>query len=274
MEDNRRTYLLLRGWLPGSKIGKYTIEKWLAEKEDGRVTALSTHDDLQGQKFVMKIIAKEKDIDLATMNRFRRQYEMLSKIGSNEYLPTIFALGKEHGFEYIVQEYIKGKTLEEQIRQWQEPDVRAVKKITAHTGLALQYLHSKGIVHRNVRPSSIVLSSKKRAILVGMGSIKESKEPMMSTGGISLDDIKDRKIDPYEPPEADIGYMDEKSDLYCLGICMYQSMTLQQEFKGRPEELQTGTELDSICSKLIQTEPRDRYGSATELLEDLRKAYK
>lgn len=275
---NRKTMGLLRMWLPGQKAGEYLIEEWLDDGEDGRITVLASRKFGTGtEHYILKVIGRKEDMDKKTRERFKRQVRLLDKIRSHPHLPRVYALGEEYGYEYIVQEYIPGKTLEKTIARKGAIPQKGVKEIGTHIASALEYLHTNRVLHRNVKPSTILIDRKrKRGVLAGFGAAKESSEPMMSTAGISIEEIQEmlekRTIDPYMPPESELGYMDERSDLYCLGVCTHQMLTGRPELDKRPDTLEEKHELARICNRLTREEPKERYQTATELLEDLQKA--
>ena len=161
-----------------------------------------------------------------------------------------------------------------------------VARLVSEVADALAYAHEEGIIHRDVKPSNLILACDGRLVLLDFGIARICKERAMTLTGAFIGTPR------YMSPEqiaADHGKPDHRSDIYSLGVTLYELLTLEPLFDGDTKEQVVGqilskeparprsverripVDLETICCKAIEKDPDQRYGSARDLAEDLRR---
>ncbi len=167
--------------------------------------------------------------------RFQREAVILEDLGnSHDQIPTLFAYFEDQGQFYLVQEYIQGQTLSSLVKSQGKQEETFVKRILLKLLVVLEYIQSKRIIHRDIKPDNIIIRHHDQMpILIDFGAIKEAIGTVMSPRGNSTSSIV-IGTPGFMPPEQSIGRPVFSSDLYALGLTAIYLLT------GRiPEELET-----------------------------------
>jgi serine/threonine protein kinase len=213
--------------------------------------------------------------------RFQQEAAILEELGDrNSQIPRLYAYFSEGGEFYLVQEYIEGQTLTEKLKQQGVFHEITVKEILINILQILEYVHSKGIVHRDIKPDNIILRfSDGKPVLIDFGAVKVTMNTEMSPSGNSTQSIV-IGTPGFMPMEQTVGRPVFSSDLYSLGLTAIYLLT------GKiPQELPTDTTMGNILwrhfapylkvtfgdilDKAIAYHPRDRYLNAREMLTAL-----
>jgi len=230
-----------------------------------------------GRTIALKILPKKHCED----NSFSRLFLREANCGvlNHPNIITIYDAGETDSHFYIAMEYLQGGDLKKKIKTHlsQEETINIMTKLSE----ALAYAHSKGFIHRDIKPGNIIFNEDKQPILADFGiagAISFSEETL--TDGMMLGT-------PYyiSPEQASSNIVDHRTDLYSLGVVYYEMLTGKKPFTAdtpfaliykhleeAPPNLDTKfEEHQPIIHKLLAKNPADRYASAFDLIEDLTK---
>jgi serine/threonine protein kinase len=261
---------------PGDKIGKYEILRVLAKGGIG--TVYLAEQKIIKRKVVVDLFTT-KDEDILAMAR--QGAEILASV-DHPYIVDLYDVDEYEGCFYQVVEYIDGKSLSEMVESGDELPVTVVLELMICIADALDYLHGLGIIHGDVKPANIIVSSGGNPLLVDFG-LSSSPEDDLLQGRIM-------GTPSYMPPEAWRGEREERSDLWALGMTLHYLLTGRVAFKVTDEEelaklIASEAPLDisdlrksvpepvaRIVERCIQKDLDRRYQSAVEVRRDLESA--
>lgn len=207
---------------------------------------------------------------------FKKEAETLEKLNGHPQIPRIFNYFEEQDQFYLIQELIQGQTLSSRLsreeRPWSEFEVVEFLKDTLKI---LEYIHGLGVIHRDIKPDNLILRQQdSKFVLIDFGSVKEF-QPQQSQLVSQTIAIGTRG---YMPLEQIKGKPRKNSDLYALGIIAIQALTgrhpidLEENAQGEliwQTHARVSPRLAGILQKMIAPDCRQRYPSATEVLQDL-----
>lgn len=213
--------------------------------------------------------------------RFQREAVILEKLGEgNRQIPTLFAYFTESGQFYLVQEWIEGQTLSQNIEQQGLWASAAITQLLIGILPILDFIHDQGIVHRDIKPDNIILRQGDRSpVLIDFGAVKETMGTQMNTAGNTTSSIV-IGTPGFMPSEQAIGRPVFSSDLYSLGLTAIFLLTgkYPQDFPSDPAtgkilwrspDLNLDNHLGNVLDQAICTHPRDRFTSANAMLQAL-----
>jgi len=174
--------------------------------------------------------------------RFGREAAILEEFGDGSFqIPRLYAYFSDNGQFYLVQEYIEGKTLTQVLQEQGLMDENSVKQILISILPVLEYVHSKGIIHRDIKPDNIILrNSNRKPVLIDFGAVKETVRTVINSHGNTT---KSMVIGTpgYMPIEQAVGRAVFATDIYSLGLTAIYLLTGKH-----PQELETNPQTGEI----------------------------
>ncbi len=213
---------------------------------------------------------------------FLREARTVAKL-SHPHIVRVHEIGREGGSVYIVSEFVDGVSLAEYIAQ-QPPSIRESAQLCAIIAKSIHYAHEQGVVHRDLKPTNVMINRQGRPHIMDFGLAKrEANELTVTTDGEILG------TPAYMSPEQAAGEShaaDRRSDVYSIGVMLFQLMTGELPFRGSFEKLIKQIIHDppprpansmgaypeiseTICLKALEKRPQRRYGTAADLAADL-----
>lgn len=229
----------------------------------------------------VKILRPEFTSDEEFVRRFQVEAQAAASL-SHPNIVSIYDVGNENDIHYIVMEYIDGITLKEYITRKGTLSWKEAANIAIQICSALEQAHRNHIVHRDIKPHNILITRDGIAKVTDFGIAKAVSSSTITMVGSTIGSVH-----YFSPEQARGGYVDEKSDLYSLGIVMYEMVTGKTPFNGdtpvavalkhiqnqaaQPIEINPDIPegVNDIIMKAIKKEQNSRYQTASEMLSDL-----
>lgn len=277
--------------LIGRDISHFKILDRLGEGGMGEV--YSALDKRLDRKVALKLLPAEYTHEPDRVRRFEQEAKAASAL-NHPNIVTIFEIGRIEQLHYISQELIEGETLRDRIRQGPMPANEAIE-IAWQAARALQVAHEAGIVHRDIKPENIMIRRDGfiKVLDFGLAKLTETR-PSLSSIDSGVDTFIQAKTSPgtvlgtvtYMSPEQARGQdVDARSDLWSLGVVLYEMVVGQKPFRGEtatdiivsiierepPPLTRVPPELDGVIRRLLAKNRDDRYQSAEELAMELKE---
>jgi serine/threonine-protein kinase len=236
-----------------------------------------------GRNVAIKVLLQRYLGDATFVERFRREAKAAAGLNQQN-LVSIYDWGELEGTYYIVMEYVEGETLKDLIRRRGRLSGNEAVMVGLQLLAAVDFAHRGGIVHRDIKPQNVMIDRAGTAKVMDFGIARAGDSGMTEAGSIL-------GTAQYLAPEQAKGHqVDERSDLYSVGVVLYEMLTGTVPFKGEsavtvalkhvsevplePAELVPGLpySLNQIVLKAMAKDPADRYQSAAEFGRDLRAA--
>lgn len=217
-------------------------------------------------------------------NRFEREATTLEFLGEgSEQIPKLFAYFSETGQFYLVQEWIQGQTLGDIVRAQGVLSETSVREMLLSLLSVLDYVHSKGIIHRDIKPDNIIIrSANGKPVLIDFGAVKETIRSVVSPGGYPTQSLV-IGTPGYMPSEQAVGRPVYASDIYSLGMTAVYLLTGKHPYELQTHP-QTGEviwhhlaprvshDLAMVLNQAIKPQASDRYTTASKMLYALKSA--
>ncbi len=270
---------------PAKRIDRYEIQ--LPELGKGGMGIVYRGFDPRiGRQIAIKTIPTTVTPDHEHFEEFRRRlFREAQAAGTLNHpnIVTVYDVGEADGQLFIVMELVDGRSLDKVIRSGEAPPLPEVFHYVEQVGVALDYAHTKGIVHRDIKPANLIVANDRAVKVADFGIAKLSTSTITQEGG--------RLGSPsyMSPEQVDGRSIDGRSDIWSLGVVLYQLLTGEKPFKGStvaaithqivngtfipPSELnpRLPRRLDRILEKALQKEPERRFQTGTQLASELRK---
>lgn len=263
--------------------GRYELIEKIGD--GGMAIVYKAKDRLLKRFIAVKILKPEFVQDIKFVENFRKESHAAASL-SHPNIVSIYDVGQEGNINYIVMELVSGKTLNELIKEEAPMDYRKAADIAKQVAAGLSAAHKKGIVHRDVKPHNILMTEDGIAKITDFGIAKAV------TNTTIVDSGKDNvmgSVHYFSPEQAKGANVDEKSDIYSLGIVLYEMLTGKVPFDGdnpvtialmqinepvTPPSVfnhNVPPGLERIVMKAVEKQPKNRFESADEMIDALDK---
>jgi serine/threonine protein kinase len=211
--------------LRGRTLGSYQIMEELGR--GGMAVVYRAYQPSLGRYVAIKVLPPQLAFDRQFVERFLREARSAANL-RHPNIVVIHDVGEQDGLYFIVMEYLEGRTLKEVVDQEGSLPPRRVVHILEQVASALDYAHTRGFVHRDVKPANIFVGEGDRVTLTDFGIAKAAFEAEQLTRTGTLVGTPEYM----SPEQAEGGEVDRRTDLYALGIVLYQMLTGRVPFKG------------------------------------------
>lgn len=267
--------------LIGQQLGDYLLETELGRGSMGvvyRATGVR-----QGKPFAVKVLLEPLASDMSFVTRFTREARIIGNL-RHPNIVRVFDAGRQGQHLYFVMEYFAGQTAGHMLRERGRLPVGQVIEIAAQAADALDYAHVHGrLVHRDVKPENLLVDRWCRVKVLDFGLARVEGLHSITMAGTVVGSLY------YVSPEQLLGHkLDGRTDVYALGVSLYEMLTGQRPFRGQtltemsqailsgtpvpPSQIEPSipSELERIIERALARDLDKRYGRAEELMRDLR----
>lgn len=248
----------------------------------GMATVYKAKCTLLNRFVAVKVLKDEFSKDAEFVKKFRAEAQSAASL-THPNIVSVYDVGEENGINYIVMEYLEGDTLKDYIEKNGRLSNEVTLKFASQIASALEAAHSAKIIHRDIKPQNIVLANNNTiAKVTDFGIAKMSSKDTITSSSTTIGSVH-----YFSPEHAKGCYTDEKSDIYSLGVVMYEMSTGTlpfnadspvtvalkqiQEVPTEPKEIvpSISNRLNDIIMKSMAKSTVDRYQNAAELLDDI-----
>ena len=211
--------------LIGKTLGNYQIMEELGR--GGMAVVYKAYQRSLNRYVALKVLPPQLGFDRQFVERFQREARAAAGL-QHPNIVVVYDVGHEEGVHYIVMEYLEGRTLKAVIDYESPMPPRRVHGIVNQIGAALDYAHQRGFVHRDVKPSNVFVGEGDRVTLTDFGIAKAASEAQQLTRTGMLMGTPEYM----SPEQASGAKVDHRTDLYALGVVLYQMVVGQAPFQG------------------------------------------
>ena len=273
--------------LVGKKIGKYKISAFIGR--GGMASVYKAHQPGVERDVAIKVMHPHLATSLDFVDRFRRE----ARSAGNLHHPNIISVidfDMDAGLHYMVLNYVLGGTLEDLLRQQKMLSATEALQIAVRLGEALAYAHEQGIIHRDIKPANIMFFDEtfQHVLLVdfGIAKLQDGDDDGLTVAGAIVGTPN------YMSPEASQGQIvDERSDVYSLGVVLYEMVTGQTPYQATslytflmkqanelpPPPRDINPEIpdwvNRLIMRLLENNPDDRFPSARAVVDLIRESF-
>jgi eukaryotic-like serine/threonine-protein kinase len=262
--------------------GRYRLEAKLGS--GGMSTVYLARDATLDRPVAVKVMHREMSEQEDQLERFRQEARAVAKL-SHPNVVTVIDAGEDGGYPYIVFEYVEGETLKQRIARLGMLDTQEALAYAIEIGRGLTVAHARNMVHRDIKPQNVLIDAEGRAKLTDFGISRQLEQDGMTATGRVLGTTD------YVAPEQAMGRaVDPRSDVYSLGVVLYEMLTGQVPFHADsqvgvamkhvneelPDVQQRRPEISAATALVVERatakDPAHRYQEVGEMIDDLSTA--
>lgn len=248
----------------------------------GMADVYKARDQRLNRFVAIKVLKPEYSNDKSFVNKFRGEAQSAAGL-SHPNIVNVYDVGDDGGLHYIVMELVEGITLKRFIERKGKLEVKETVGIAIQIAQGMEAAHDNRIIHRDIKPQNIIISRDGKVKVTDFGIAKATNSNTITSNAMG-------SVHYLSPEQARGGYSDEKSDIYSLGVTIYEMLSGKVPFAGdntvsvallhiqgeamplRELDPAIPVSVDKIVQKCMQKRPERRYHSASELIADLKRA--
>jgi eukaryotic-like serine/threonine-protein kinase len=248
----------------------------------GMADVYKARDQRLNRFVAIKVLKPEYSSDKSFVNKFRAEAQSAAGL-SHPNIVNVYDVGDDSGLHYIVMELVEGITLKRFIERKGKLEVKEAVGIGIQIAQGMEAAHDNRIIHRDIKPQNIIISRDGKVKVTDFGIAKATNSNTITSNAMG-------SVHYLSPEQARGGYSDEKSDIYSLGVTLYEMLSGKVPFAGdntvsvallhiqgeamplRELDPEIPVSIDKIVQKCMQKRPERRYHSASELIADLKRA--
>ena len=230
----------------------------------------------------IKVLKAEYSDDKNFVNKFRGEAQSAAGL-SHPNIVNVYDVGDDNGIHYIVMELVEGITLKKFIERKGKLEVKEAVGIAIQIAMGMEAAHINHIIHRDIKPQNIIISREGKVKVTDFGIAKATNSNTITSNAMG-------SVHYLSPEQARGGYSDEKSDIYSLGVTLYEMLSGQVPFVGdnnvsvallhiqgeavplRESDPNIPLSVDRIVQRCMQKKPERRYLTASDLIADLKRS--
>jgi predicted Ser/Thr protein kinase len=259
---------------------RYELEELVGT--GGMSSVFRAHDRLLDRKVALKILHEQYTADADYVERFRREARSVAAL-SHPNIVTVIDRGDHEGRQFIVFEYVEGENLKRLIERRGPAPVAMALELGIQIARGLSFAHQQGLVHRDVKPQNVLLNGNNEAKVTDFGIARslDVQRGMTQTGTVL------GTSDYIAPEQAQGQRVDEHTDVYSLGVVLFELLTSRVPFPGenfvavamrhinepppsiREQRPDVPERVDAAVRKAMAKDPRDRFPTMTDLCKEL-----
>jgi branched-chain amino acid transport system substrate-binding protein len=268
--------------LTGRQFGSYQITAPLGE--GGMAAVYKAYHPAMDRYVALKVLPRHFASDPQFVTRFQQEARVLAQLQHPHILP-VFDFGEADGYTYIVMPFVKSGTLTDLLKG-QSLSLPQIRTLVAQIGGALEYAHARGLIHRDVKPSNVLIDETGNCLLTdfGLAKIMEGSIHLTTSGAVM-------GTPAYMSPEQGLGQkIDKRSDIYALGVILYEMATGRTPYTAEtpmavvikhindplppPHTIKPDLPdaLERVILKSLAKNPDDRFASAGEMVRAIQAA--
>ncbi|MGP1434433.1 MAG: protein kinase domain-containing protein [Catonella sp.] len=249
----------------------------------GMADVYNAIDNRLNRQVAIKVLKEEYGSDKNFVLKFMAEAQSAAGL-SHPNIVNVYDVGEDEGLHYIVMELVEGITLKKFIERKGKLELKEAVGIAIQIAQGMEAAHANHIIHRDIKPQNIIISKEGKVKVTDFGIAKAATSNTIAAGQAV------GSVHYISPEQARGGYSDEKSDIYSLGVTLYEMISGKMPFAAdnmvsvallhineeavplREIDENIPVSIEKIVQKCMQKKPERRYMTATELISDLRKA--